>query len=154
MKLRIRLHEVLALKCWPPELVSRQPHSYSNNLKLFMSLPLPKFSIYCNGQPSCTFAGRVACRPTNRRPNLSGPDLGRWLLRLFSSRFAGSLSPNSASLESLLASGHAGAMLQARKLGKELLVGIHSDEEIMVNKGPTVMTLKERLVSLRAKSRT
>ena len=45
-------------------------------------------------------------------------------------------------------------MLQARKLGKELLVGIHSDEEIMVNKGPTVMTLKERLVSLRVKSKT
>ena len=40
--------------------------------------------------------------------------------------------------------GHAGAMLQARRLGKELSVGIHSDEEIMENKGPTVMTLKER----------
>lgn len=37
-------------------------------------------------------------------------------------------------------------MLQARRLGKELLVGIHSDEEIMDNKGPTVMTLKERCV--------
>lgn len=36
-------------------------------------------------------------------------------------------------------------MLQARRLGKSLLVGIHSDEEIMDNKGPTVMTLKERL---------
>lgn len=43
-----------------------------------------------------------------------------------------------------LRQGHAGAMLQARRLGKELLVGIHSDEEIMDNKGPTVMTLKER----------
>ena len=41
--------------------------------------------------------------------------------------------------------GHAGAMLQARQLGKELIVGVHSDEEIMDNKGPTVMTLKERL---------
>jgi bifunctional ADP-heptose synthase (sugar kinase/adenylyltransferase) len=40
--------------------------------------------------------------------------------------------------------GHAGAMLQARQLGKELLVGIHSDEAILENKGPTVMTLKER----------
>ncbi|KAH0552962.1 hypothetical protein GP486_006841 [Trichoglossum hirsutum] len=40
--------------------------------------------------------------------------------------------------------GHAGAMLQARRLGSELLVGIHSDEEIMDNKGPTVMTLEER----------
>lgn len=41
-------------------------------------------------------------------------------------------------------SGHAGAMLQARRLGKYLLVGVHSDEEIMENKGPTVMSLKER----------
>lgn len=40
--------------------------------------------------------------------------------------------------------GHAGAMLQARRLGKELIVGIHSDQEILDNKGPTVMTLKER----------
>ena len=39
-------------------------------------------------------------------------------------------------------------MLQARRLGKELVVGVHSDEEIMDNKGPTVMTLKERSVSL------
>lgn len=35
-------------------------------------------------------------------------------------------------------------MLQARRLGKYLLVGVHSDEEIMENKGPTVMSLKER----------
>lgn len=41
-------------------------------------------------------------------------------------------------------SGHAGAILQARRLGKYLLVGVHSDEEIMENKGPTVMSLKER----------
>lgn len=40
-------------------------------------------------------------------------------------------------------------MLQARRLGKELFVGIHSDEEIMDNKGPTVMTLKERFVCKR-----
>ncbi|KAF6224094.1 hypothetical protein HO133_010668 [Letharia lupina] len=46
--------------------------------------------------------------------------------------------------------GHAGAMLQARRLGKELLVGIHSDEEIMDNKGPTVMTLKERVAAVDA----
>lgn len=38
-------------------------------------------------------------------------------------------------------------MLQARKLGKELFVGIHSDEAILENKGPTVMTLDERFVS-------
>lgn len=37
-------------------------------------------------------------------------------------------------------------MLQARQLGKTLVVGIHSDEEILENKGPTVMTLEERLV--------
>jgi ethanolamine-phosphate cytidylyltransferase len=40
--------------------------------------------------------------------------------------------------------GHAGAMLQARQLGTELYVGVHSDEAILENKGPTVMTLKER----------
>ena len=37
-------------------------------------------------------------------------------------------------------------MLQARRLGNELLVGVHSDEEILHNKGPTVMTLEERFV--------
>lgn len=37
-------------------------------------------------------------------------------------------------------------MLQARRLGKELLVGVHSDEDVLGNKGPTVMTLAERLV--------
>lgn len=42
--------------------------------------------------------------------------------------------------------GHAGAMLQARRLGDELLVGVHSDEAILENKGPTVMTLEERSV--------
>ncbi|KAL8784668.1 MAG: hypothetical protein Q9213_003838 [Squamulea squamosa] len=40
--------------------------------------------------------------------------------------------------------GHAGAMLQARRLGKELVVGVHSDQDILNNKGPTVMTLAER----------
>ena len=40
--------------------------------------------------------------------------------------------------------GHAGAILQARRLGKELLVGVHSDEAILENKGPSVMTLEER----------
>jgi ethanolamine-phosphate cytidylyltransferase len=46
--------------------------------------------------------------------------------------------------------GHAGAMLQARRLGDELLVGIHSDEAILQNKGPTVMTLKERVAAVEA----
>jgi ethanolamine-phosphate cytidylyltransferase len=44
----------------------------------------------------------------------------------------------------IVVQGHAGAMLQARQLGKELFVGIHSDESILENKGPTVMTLEER----------
>lgn len=37
-------------------------------------------------------------------------------------------------------------MLQARQLGKALYVGIHSDEAILENKGPTVMSLEERSV--------
>jgi hypothetical protein len=40
--------------------------------------------------------------------------------------------------------GHAGAVVQARQLGDELYVGVHSDEAILENKGPTVMNLKER----------
>lgn len=43
--------------------------------------------------------------------------------------------------------GHAGAIVQARKLGDELYAGVHSDEEILANKGPTVMTLSERFAS-------
>ncbi|KAI5297185.1 hypothetical protein KEM56_005007, partial [Ascosphaera pollenicola] len=45
---------------------------------------------------------------------------------------------------------HAGAMLQARRLGKELFVGVHSDEEILENKGPSVMNLKERIAAVEA----
>ena len=41
-------------------------------------------------------------------------------------------------------------MLQARRLGKELLVGIHSDEDILENKGPTVMNLAERVAAVDA----
>lgn len=44
----------------------------------------------------------------------------------------------------MLSTGHAGAIVQARQLGTELYAGVHSDEEIMANKGPTVMTLDER----------
>lgn len=40
--------------------------------------------------------------------------------------------------------GHAGAIVQARQLGDELYVGVHSDEAILENKGPTVMTMRER----------
>ncbi len=45
---------------------------------------------------------------------------------------------------SLTPAGHAGAVVQARQLGDELYVGVHSDEAILENKGPTVMNLKER----------
>ena len=41
-------------------------------------------------------------------------------------------------------------MLQARQLGTELVVGVHSDEEILDNKGPTVMNLKERIAAVDA----
>lgn len=40
--------------------------------------------------------------------------------------------------------GHANAILQAKQLGSELYIGIHTDDEITKNKGPTVMTLHER----------
>ncbi|KAJ5715010.1 Cytidylyltransferase [Penicillium malachiteum] len=46
--------------------------------------------------------------------------------------------------------GHAGAMLQARRLGKALYVGIHSDQAILENKGPTVMSLDERVSAVDA----
>ena len=38
-------------------------------------------------------------------------------------------------------------MVQARQLGDELYVGVHSDEAILENKGPTVMTLRERMLA-------
>lgn len=41
-------------------------------------------------------------------------------------------------------------MLQARQLGDELLVGVHSDEAILENKGPTVMRLNERIMAVEA----
>lgn len=47
----------------------------------------------------------------------------------------------------LMQVGHAGAMLQARRLGEQLFVGVHSDEDIFNHKGPTVMTLEERSVT-------
>ncbi|ANB10974.1 ethanolamine-phosphate cytidylyltransferase [Sugiyamaella lignohabitans] len=46
--------------------------------------------------------------------------------------------------------GHAGAIRQARKLANELYVGIHTDEEIYVNKGPVVMKLEERVTAVEA----
>lgn len=41
-------------------------------------------------------------------------------------------------------------MLQAKQLGKYLVVGIHTDEEILENKGPTVMDLRERIAAVAA----
>ena len=41
-------------------------------------------------------------------------------------------------------------MLQARRLGTSLWVGVHSDEAILENKGPTVMTLDERCAAVDA----
>ncbi|CAB52424.1 putative ethanolamine-phosphate cytidylyltransferase [Schizosaccharomyces pombe] len=43
--------------------------------------------------------------------------------------------------------GHSNAILQAKQLGETLVIGIHSDEEITLNKGPPVMTLEERCLS-------
>lgn len=41
--------------------------------------------------------------------------------------------------------GHANALRQAKALGDELVVGIVSDEEIIANKGPPVLSMEERL---------
>jgi ethanolamine-phosphate cytidylyltransferase len=46
--------------------------------------------------------------------------------------------------------GHTGVMLQSRRLGNELLVGLHSDKDIAANKGPTVMNLDERTAAVEA----
>lgn len=46
--------------------------------------------------------------------------------------------------------GHANAIFQARQHGSELYIGVHSDEEITANKGPTVMNLVEREVAVDA----
>lgn len=44
--------------------------------------------------------------------------------------------------------GHAGAMMQARQHGDELYVGVHNDNDILINKGPPVMTLEERMIAV------
>lgn len=46
--------------------------------------------------------------------------------------------------------GHSGVMLQARRLGQALCVGVHSDEAVAKNKGPTIMTLAERVAAVNA----
>lgn len=46
--------------------------------------------------------------------------------------------------------GHANALRQAKSLGDYLIVGVHSDEAILKNKGPTVMKEQERYKAVRA----
>ena len=46
--------------------------------------------------------------------------------------------------------GHANALRQARALGARLVVGIHSDEQIIANKGPPLVPYVERLATLKA----
>lgn len=46
--------------------------------------------------------------------------------------------------------GHANALRQARRLGTELFVGCHTDEEVMRFKGPPIMHAEERYEALRA----
>ncbi|KAJ7973697.1 ethanolamine-phosphate cytidylyltransferase-like [Quillaja saponaria] len=41
--------------------------------------------------------------------------------------------------------GHANALRQAKALGDELVVGLVSDEEIVANKGPPVLSMEERM---------
>uniref|UniRef100_A0A0E0EJ89 ethanolamine-phosphate cytidylyltransferase n=1 Tax=Oryza meridionalis TaxID=40149 RepID=A0A0E0EJ89_9ORYZ len=40
--------------------------------------------------------------------------------------------------------GHANALRQAKLLGDQLVVGVVSDEEIVANKGPPVLSMEER----------
>lgn len=40
--------------------------------------------------------------------------------------------------------GHANALRQAKALGDELFVGVVSDEQIIANKGPPVLSMEER----------
>lgn len=49
----------------------------------------------------------------------------------------------------IMHSGHFNALRQARRLGDVLVVGVHSDEEILRNKGPTTFTEEERYSLLR-----
>eukprot|EP01135_Chromosphaera_perkinsii_P002255 Nk52_evm41s221 gene=Nk52_evmTU41s221 len=46
--------------------------------------------------------------------------------------------------------GHANSLRQAKLFGDELYVGVHSDAEILKNKGPTVMNEQERYKMVRA----
>eukprot|EP01121_Diplochlamys_sp_Union-15-3_P020058 TRINITY_DN76_c0_g1_i2.p1 TRINITY_DN76_c0_g1~~TRINITY_DN76_c0_g1_i2.p1 ORF type:complete len:373 (-),score=75.71 TRINITY_DN76_c0_g1_i2:71-1189(-) len=46
--------------------------------------------------------------------------------------------------------GHANALRQAKLLGDYLVVGVHSDEDILKHKGPTVMNEEERYLAVAA----
>lgn len=46
--------------------------------------------------------------------------------------------------------GHANQLRQAKSLGDHLIVGVHSDEEIELHKGPPVFTAEERYKMVRA----
>jgi len=50
----------------------------------------------------------------------------------------------------LIHSGHYNALRQAKSLGDILVVGVNSDEEILKNKGPTILTCKERADIIRS----
>ena len=50
----------------------------------------------------------------------------------------------------LIHSGHYNAIRQAKALGDILVAGVNSDEEILKNKGPVVLSCKERADILRA----
>ena len=50
----------------------------------------------------------------------------------------------------IMHSGHFNAIRQAKMLGKTLVVGIHNDEEIMRNKGTSVMNNEERVAMIKA----
>ena len=50
----------------------------------------------------------------------------------------------------IMHSGHFNAIRQAKMLGKTLVVGVHSDEEIMRNKGMSVMNNEERVAMVKA----
>ena len=44
----------------------------------------------------------------------------------------------------LLHSGHYNAMRQAKNLGDVLVVGVNSDSDLLLNKGPTIFNVHER----------